>query len=357
MAHHPSPNDEQGIRQRKVDHIELCARENVEYRLKTTLLEEVHLMHQSLPEISMDEIDLSTPFVGGRTLKAPLCISGMTGGADQARRINRELAQVASQLGIAFGVGSQRAMLIDPSLTSTFAVRDAAPEVTLLANIGIVQATVSSTAQIQDMVGAIDANALCIHLNPAQELIQEGGDRDFRGCADTIARLQEELQVPIIAKETGCGISPQTAQKLNKAGVSWVDVSGAGGTTWVGVEALRAKPGRRLIGEDLWEWGIPTAAAILYSRKQNLNVIASGGIRNGLDVARALALGADVASMALPFLRASREHGPQGALDFGHRVLEGLKATMLLTGTRTPAELRHAPRMLGPNLSMWAQQN
>ena len=243
------PNDEEGIRRRKVDHIDICTREQVEYRLKTTLLEEVHLMHRSLPELSMGELDLSTPFVG-RTLKAPFCVSGMTGGAEQARRINRQLAAVAQEVGVAFGVGSQRAMLVDPSLVDTYAVRDVAPDIPLLANIGVVQAARMPTRAIRALVDAIDADALCVHMNPAQELIQAGGDRDFRGGVDTFKRLVDELGLPVIAKETGCGVGPETIAQLVGAGVEIVDVSGAGGTTWVGVEALRADPARQIIGED-----------------------------------------------------------------------------------------------------------
>lgn len=348
------PNGEEGIRQRKVDHIDLCAREDVEYRLKTTLLSDVHLMHQSLPEISMDEIDLSTELVG-KNLRAPLCISGMTGGAEKARAVNRGLAQLAQEAGIAFGVGSQRAMLVDPTLTDTFRVRDVAPDVVLLGNIGAVQAGESATDEVEAVVDAIGADALCIHLNPAQELIQEGGDRDFRGCLDAIARLNEELSVPIIVKETGCGMSPSTVARVAQAGVEWVDVSGAGGTTWVGVEALRARPGRRLIGEDFWEWGVPTAASVVYARQAGRRVIASGGLRSGHDVARALALGASVCSMALPFLRGFMDAGIEGARGHLDRVVDGLKAAMLLTGSKRPADLARAHRILGPELRAWIE--
>ena len=356
MSHHNEPpepsadlNDEVHIRRRKVDHIELCAREEVEYRLTTTHLEHVRLLHQSLPEVDMAQIDLSTPFMG-RTLQAPLCISGMTGGADEAREINRALATLAQRNGIAFGVGSQRAMLVDPSLLDTYAVRDVAPDVALLANVGVVQATASPTAEIQGLVDAIGADALCVHLNPAQEMIQEGGDRDFRGNVAALARLVEELTVPIIAKETGCGVSPQTAETLREVGVRWVDVSGAGGTTWVGVEALRARPGRRAVGEDFWEWGIPTAASVHFAARAGLQPIASGGLRNGHDVARAIALGARVGSMALPFLRAVREGGLERAQAFLDRVIEGLRVACLLTGSRSAEELRRAPRLIAPPL-------
>ncbi|MEL6179126.1 MAG: type 2 isopentenyl-diphosphate Delta-isomerase [Myxococcota bacterium] len=352
MSPPDNPNSDSGIRQRKVDHIELCTREEVEYRLTTTHLEHVRLLHQSLPEVSLDDIDLTTPFVG-RTLSAPVSISGMTGGANQARHINRQLAQLAQRNNIAFGVGSMRAMLIDPSLIDTYAVRDVAPDIALLANIGAVQATSSSTAQLRDLVQAIDADALCIHLNPAQEMIQEGGDRDFRGNLAAIARLVEELDLPIIAKETGCGISPQTAAQLVKAGVRWVDVSGAGGTTWVGVEALRARPGRRAVGEDFWEWGIPTAASIHFAAHAGLTPIASGGLRNGHDVARAIALGAHIGSMALPFLRAITQGGLERAQMFLDRVIDGIRTACLLTGSDSLDDLKRAPRFIAPPLQHW----
>ncbi len=349
---HDDPQHVPDIRQRKVDHLDLCAREDVEYRLKTTLLDEVHLLHQSLPELSLDELDLSSS-LAGKPLRVPLCVTGMTGGAAEARDVNRRLAALAQQHGMAFGVGSQRPMLLNPALLDTFSVRDLAPDIVLLANLGAVQAAATPTRQIQALVDDIGADALCVHLNPAQELIQAGGDRDFRGCLAAIERLVHELSVPVIAKETGCGMSPQTAAKLHRVGVRWVDVSGAGGTTWVGVEALRASPGRRPIGEDLWEWGIPTAASVLYAQRAGLEVIASGGLRDGLDLAKALALGAKVGGMALPFLRALRHEGDEGAQRFAQRVIETLKAVMLLSDARDLAALRAAPKLLGPQLRMW----
>ena len=352
LSHDHSPNSEKGIRRRKVDHLELCAKEEVEQRLTTTLLEDVHLHHQSLPELDVDAIDTTTT-VFGKTLAAPLCISGMTGGAEEARIINRQLATVAQRKGIAFGVGSQRAMLIDPSLLDTYAVRSVAPDILLFANIGIVQASQSSTSELRELVGAIDADALCVHMNPAQEMIQQGGDRDFRGGVQTFARLVEELGIPIIAKETGCGVSPRTAEKLARVGVSWVDVSGAGGTTWVGVEALRARPNRRAIGEDFWEWGVPTAASLVFAKRAGLHAIASGGVRTSLDVARALALGADLCSMALPYLRAARVNGVSGAEDFADRLIEGLKVAMVLTESQNLEALREAPKVIGKSLRHW----
>lgn len=340
------------ISQRKLDHIDLCAEQNVEYRGKSTLLEEVEFLHDSLPELSLDAIDLSSEVLGKR-LAAPLLITGMTGGAEQALEINLVLARVAQELGIAFGVGSQRAMMRHPELDQTYRVREVAPDILLLGNIGAVQAAESTTAELEALVEAIDADALCVHLNPGQEMIQPEGDRDFRGCVDAIARLVEELSVPIIAKETGCGIGPRALDKLKKTGVKWVDTSGAGGTTWVGVETLRTTPEKADLGDLFWDWGVPTGAAIGYAAERGFKVIGSGGLRTGLDAARAIALGADLAGMALPWLKAAYNEGPEAALKFGETTMQALRVACLLTGSKDLAELRQAPRILGPNLRRW----
>ncbi len=336
---------------RKTDHIELCRDADVEYRRRGTLLDEVTLLHDALPEFAVDEVDLASR-LAGRRLRAPLLVTGMTGGATEAAAINRGLARVAQELGIAFGVGSQRAMLRDPALAATYQVRDVAPDVVLLGNIGAVQAAAMSTAEARELVEAIGADALCVHLNPAQEMIQEHGDRDLRGCLDAIGRLAAELPVPVIAKETGCGMSPRVLDRLAAVGVRTVDVSGAGGTTWVGVEALRATTTRTL-GETLWDWGIPTAACVAWAARRDLHVIASGGIRDGLDVARAIALGADVVGSALPWLRAFTSGGEEAALAMGRELIHTVRTVAVLTGSRDLRELQRAPRVLGAELTRY----
>ena len=340
------------ISDRKRSHLELCTHEEVEFTGKTTLLEEVDLVHDALPELAVDEIDVSTDLLGKR-LRAPLLITGMTGGTDEASTINRALAEVAESRGIAFGLGSQRAMQRSPDLTYTFEVRRHAPQTLVLANLGLVQAAAQPTVDTARAVHAIGADALCLHLNPAQELIQPDGDRDFRGGLAAVARLVRELPVPVVVKETGCGISRPVGERLMRAGVRTVDVSGAGGTSWVKVEALRAGTVERALGGVFADWGIPTAAALLGLRALGLDLIASGGIRSGLDVARAIALGAHVAGVALPVFRAYQAGGATAAGQFVDQLVAGLRTAMVLTGRRDLAALRRAPVVLGSRLRDW----
>jgi isopentenyl-diphosphate delta-isomerase len=340
------------ISQRKEDHLALCASGEVEFRDRTTLLEGVQLVHCALPECTIDDIELQTSLVGKR-LRAPVIIAGMTGGADTAREVNRTLAALAERLGIGFGLGSMRAMLEDPSLTSTYAVRDVAPSTLVLGNLGIVQARDTSTSAIRALVASTGVDALCLHLNPAMELVQPGGDRDFRGGYDTIARLVAELPVPVVVKETGCGLSPEIGERLVGLGVRAVDVSGAGGTSWVGVEARRATGAGRDLGEELWDWGIPTAASVALLADLPLEIIATGGLRTGLDVTRALALGATAGGLAAPVLRALRAGGAAGAEEFLRGVITSVRTATLLAGARAPGELRGRPKVLTGELRLW----
>ncbi len=342
----------EGISERKRSHLDLCAQDEVEYAGKTTLLEDVDLVHDALPELALDEIDVSVRFLG-RALRAPLLITGMTGGTDEAAAINQALAQVAEERGIAFGLGSQRAMQRTPELGYTFAVRTHAPTTLVLANLGVVQAREVSSAEVEQLVRSVGADAVCIHLNPAQELIQPGGDRDFRGGLATIGRLATELPVPVVVKETGCGISRAVAERLVLAGVKTIDVSGAGGTSWVKVETLRADDAGRELGTTFADWGIPTAAALLGVRGLGLECIASGGIRTGLEVAKVLALGAQVAGVALPVFRAYRAGGVAAAGRFVDGLVAGLRTAMLLTGSRDVPALRRVPLVLGARLRDW----
>lgn len=349
------------IGQRKADHLAICAEEDVGFRNASTLLECVRLVHDALPDLKADELDTSVTILGKR-LSAPIVIASMTGGTEEAGRINRQLASIAEERGYGFGLGSQRAMHSRPATSSTFRIREVAPTTLVLGNLGVVQARSMATAEIRALVEGVGADALCIHLNPAMELVQPGGDRDFSGGLETIARLVGELGVPIVVKETGCGISPAVGKRLRSVGVAHVDVSGAGGTSWVGVETKRAASAgdetSRSLGETFWDWGVPTAASIaLIAPLGFQTIVATGGIGGGMDVARALALGAHAAGLARPVLRAlMSDGGREGCTAFLRGVENELRAAMLLTGSRNVGLLRKAPRVLRGELTSWIEQ-
>ncbi|HEY6077313.1 MAG TPA: type 2 isopentenyl-diphosphate Delta-isomerase [Polyangiaceae bacterium] len=340
------------ISRRKDDHLDLAASGDVAFKRTTTLLEQVRLVHDALPELSLDEVDTSLEIMGKR-LRAPILIAGMTGGSDRAERINKQLAGVAEQRGYAFGLGSQRAMHKHPGKLNTYAVRDVAPSALLLGNIGIVQATQMSTAEVQALVAAVGADALCVHLNPAMELVQVDGDRDFRGGLATLERLLG-AGLNLVVKETGCGLSGHVARRVRQLGIQHVDVSGAGGTSWVAVETHRAPAERKPLGEAFWEWGIPTAASVaLCARRGFRNVFATGGITSGLEIAKAIALGASAGGIARLTLQALEAGGEAGVHRFFDQIEAELRGAMLLTGSRNLRALAKTPRMLGSDLREW----
>jgi len=343
--------EERDISGRKLAHLDLCATGDVEGR-GSNLLEEVQLLHDALPELSAADVDPSIELFG-RRLAAPIYISGMTGGTPRSGEINRALAATAQKAGFAFGLGSQRAMWMDPEAAASYRVRDEAPDVALFGNVGVVQAREVGAAAVAELIDAVGADALCVHLNVAQELVQDEGDRDFRGCVQAIGELVASLPVDVIVKETGCGFSPATLARLRETGVRWIDAAGAGGTTWPGVEALRGSPRQQALGEILREWGIPTAASVAYARAAGFQTLASGGIRTASDVARALALGATAAGLALPFLRAYEAGGREALQRFAEGLSEGIRALLLLTGARRPEQLAERPRVIGPTLTRW----
>lgn len=329
---------------RKADHLRICLDENVQFNSTTNGLERYRFSHCCLPELDWNEISLNTTFLG-KQLLAPLLISSMTGGTEQAGIINQRLASVAQHYKIAMGVGSQRVVVEKPQVAATFAVRSRAPDILLFANLGAVQLNYDyGLDECLRLVDLLEADALILHLNPLQECIQPKGDTNFKGLLDKINQLCYKLPVPVIAKEVGNGISAAMAEKLISAGVTAIDVAGAGGTSWAKVESERAgNAQQRRIGMTFADWGLPTAECITSIRTiaPEVPLIASGGLRDGLDVAKAIALGADIAGQALPFLQAAAQS--EAAVDALVEVLIAEITTVLFcTGNATLEELKHS---------------
>ncbi len=338
---------------RKRDHLDICATQDVAFRAGT-LLDQVGLVHDAIPELAWSDLDTSTELLGKR-LSAPIVISSMTGGTPEAARFNRALARVAERHRIGLALGSQRIMLEHDGAQDGFLLRDLAPTTLLLGNLGAVQARRLSREEIADrLVAPCGLDGLCLHLNVAQELFQAEGDRDFRDLEMTIRRLVDELPVPVIVKETGCGISRDVGERLRRLGVAWLDVAGAGGTSFVAVETVRRQRDDGL-GATFREWGIPTAASLCQVSGLGAHVIASGGIETGLDITRALALDATAAGVARPFLKAYRQHGESGVEAYLGTLVEGLKIAMMLTGCRTPSALRGISWVCGADLLPWLE--
>ncbi len=292
---------------RKADHIRINMEEDVRSGL-TTGLERYRFIHQALPEINLDAVNLSQKLFG-RTVRAPILISSMTGGTEEAGRINQILAEAAQEMGVVMGVGSQRAALENESVAETFRVRKYAPDILLFANLGAVQLNYGYTIDhCRRAVEMIEADALILHLNALQEAVQPEGDTHFAGLADKIAEVCSVMQVPVIAKEVGWGISERAARLLADAGVAAIDVAGAGGTSWSQVEKYRIEDeSLARVATAFRGWGIPTAESIEMVRKAapGVKIFASGGLRSGVEIAKCIALGASVGGMAGPFLKAA----------------------------------------------------
>ena len=348
------PSDIEIIKQRKRDGIEIPLNNDVQAKTTSTYLEYVKLIHNALPELDYDEIDISTTFLK-RKFSAPLIIDSMTGGAPEAARINGRLGELAEKYGFAMGLGSQRAGLESEELAETYSIaRKNAPSAFLIANIGGAQLAKGLTIDnIKKIIDMIQADALVIHLNPLQELIQPEGEPKYKGVFSKISEISGALDVPVIVKEVGAGISKEVAVKLEVSGVSAINVAGAGGTSWAGVEKLRAEASNNdlkiHLGEIFWDWGIPTATSLIEVKKTvKVPIIASGGLRNGMEIAKCIVLGASMCAMAYPFLLKAAESKEQ-LFNFADTVIAELKSTMFLIGAMNLSVLKSSRYILtGP---------
>lgn len=336
------------ISDRKLEHLLICKNYDVSYNDKTTGFEDIELIHRALPEINKDDIDLSTE-VFGKKLDSPLFITAITGGHKAAKDINKELAIIAESRNIGLGLGSQRAAIVNPELRDTYdVVRENAPDALILGNIGAPQSDLAI-----DAVEILDSDILAIHLNPLQESIQPEGDVDARGYVDSIKEICKTVDVPVMAKETGTGIRAEDAIELEKAGVSFIDVEGAGGTSWAAVETYRAED--RYLGELFWDWGIPTAVSTVeVVNSVEIPVVSSGGIRSGLDAAKAIALGADAVGMALPALKGAYE-GQEALNQMVDRFNESLRIAMFLLGASNLEELKQSDLIIKGETKQWLE--
>ncbi|MGH9950385.1 MAG: type 2 isopentenyl-diphosphate Delta-isomerase [Nitrososphaeraceae archaeon] len=350
------------IMKRKQEGIDIPLNRNVQAKTTSTFLEYVKLVHDAIPELNLSDIDTTSIFLG-RRFSAPLIIDSMTGGTAKALLINGRLAELAESYSLPMGVGSQRAGLVSEKLADSYTIaRKKAPNAFLIANIGGAQLSSGlSIDKVKKLIEMINADALVVHLNPLQELVQPEGEPRYSGVLKCISDLVKVIGVPVMAKEVGAGISREAALKLNEVGVSAINVAGAGGTSWAGVEKVRAESAserlKTQLGELFWDWGIPTALSIIVVRRalMKLPLIASGGIRNGLEIAKCIAIGADMCAMAYPFL-VNAVQSKERLYQFADTVIAELKSTMFLVGAGDMKTLKSTKYILTGELRSEANE-
>lgn len=353
---------EKDIFQRKDDHIKVSMNEDINSR-GTTWLEYVRFVHNSLPEINLEDIDISMKFLG-KHINAPIIIGSLTGGTKLGLEINRKLAEAAEKYQIPLMVGSQRIQLEHLETSESFSVvRKSAPSIPIIANLGISQLIqMENFNSIEKIIHSIEADAIAIHLNPLQEIIQPEGETNFSNAIEKISLLNDHLKIPLIIKETGAGLSKNVSNNLIRAGIKYLDVSGLGGTSFAAVEYSRAKKQKNhlksIIGKTFLDWGIPTAASIIETRsvaKDSTIIIGSGGIRNGLEIAKSIAIGADISALAQPFLKRAYNNS-NDVESYIETLISELKSSMFLTGCKKIKDLENIEYVLLPPLSTWLEK-
>lgn len=338
---------------RKKDHIDICLNQKVDNSKCIDSFADVDLVYKALPDINLKDIDTTLTFLN-KNLKAPIIISSMTGGTPAAEKINKRLAKVAEELGLAFAVGSQRAAIEDPSLERTYQVRDVAPNTVVIGNLGAVQLLKGYTVDhVKRAISMISADALYLHINPLQEACQLEGDTNFAGLIDKIEDVAQLFDKPLIVKEVGCGFDRDTARLLEKAGIVAIDVAGMGGTSWPLVESKR---NTSKVGETFCCFGVPTPISLIETKSiVDIPVIASGGIRTGLQAAKAIALGADLVGIALPLLKPATQ-SEAAVRSFLERFISELRVAMFAVGAKNIRELQKRPVIVSGKTKEWLDQ-
>jgi isopentenyl-diphosphate delta-isomerase len=346
-----------GIEKRKLRHIRVSLEENVNTDIKTGF-HDIQLIHRALPEIDLDEVSSET-ILYGKKLAAPIIISAITGGTEETKKLNEVLAEVAEEKQIGLSVGSQRIAIAHPETVQTFSiVREKAPSTFVMGNLGCPQLSLGwGVQEAKKCIDMVQADALALHMNPLQEAVQLDGDTNYRGVYVKISELHKNIKVPLVMKETGAGIAWEDAVKMQKAGASGLEISGVGGTSWSAVEHHIAKEvGEKemeYLGEALWNWGIPTAISVVETiQKTDLSIIASGGIRTGIEITKSIALGANAAGIARPFLQKAVE-GKQALANYVDNIIREIRVTMFLVGARNVFELQKVPVLIMGKTAEW----
>jgi isopentenyl-diphosphate Delta-isomerase len=344
---------------RKDDHIRLCLDKRSQVKNTTAGFEDIRFVHRALPEVDKEKIKLNTTFLGKKLL-APIIVGAMTGGTRQATKINTNIAQAVEKLGLGMGLGSQRAAIEDQKLVETYKIaREKAPKAFLMANIGGVQLVHGyGIKEVKQIVEMIDADAVAVHLNALQEAVQPEGQTNFKGILTRITEIVSALDIPVIVKETGAGISAEDAKSLENAGVKAIDIGGVGGTSFAAVEHYRStekNTSKCNVGEAFWDWGIPTAISLIETEQTvKVPIIASGGIRSGTDIAKALALNASLTSITQPILQEAIK-GTEETEQKLSCLIDELSNTMFLIGVKKIHDLTHSPVVITGRTGEWLQ--
>ena len=346
---------------RKKDHIDIVLKKNVSHGKKTSGLEDVtvkgfedvELNYSTLPEMDLDEVNLSTTFLK-KKFSAPVFVSGMVGGIERAKGINKRVARALQNLELGMGVGSQRAMIKNPKTRNTYDVRDVAPDIFVSGNVGVAQLKEYDIDVLENMVADIGADALAIHVNAAQEAVQPEGDVDFSGLIKEINRVSKKLSKPVYVKEVGHGFSLDVAKKLAKTSIKAIDVQGVGGTSWTAIEGFRGNPE---IAKTYWNFGIPTAVSVYACRKAfKGQIIASGGIRNGLDIVKGIILGADLGGLASPIIKADARGGTTAVEKELEKIIHEIKIGCYLLGCKNIKQLKKKKPVIVGKTRDWIEQ-